>query len=212
MHLQNEVVKVLLPIFVQITKYMNTQNKYLVTTAVGIILLAAISRLIPHPPNFAPIASLAIFGGTVISNKKYALILPLGALLLSDVLFQLFTTTPGFYDISQTFVYGAFILITFLATKIKKANTTNILFACLWSGAIFFILSNFGVWLTGVYYPKTITGLMECYAAAIPFYKNELFGNMLLNTFMSNVFFTAVLFGAYAVVKKVIVSTNTQLA
>jgi hypothetical protein len=86
------------------------------------------------------------------------------------------------------------------------------LFACLWSGAIFFILSNFGVWLTGVYYPKTITGLMECYAAAIPFYKNELFGNMLLNTFMSNVFFTAVLFGAYAVVKKVIVSTNTQLA
>ncbi len=191
---------------------MKTQNKQLVFIAAGLILLAAVSRLIPHPPNFAPIASLAIFGGTVINNKKYALILPLGALLLSDILFELFTSTKGFYDISQTFVYGAFILITFLATKIKTASTKNILFACLWSSAIFFILSNFGVWLTGVFYPKTLAGLMQCYTAAIPFYKNEFFGNMLLNTFMSNIFYTAVLFGAYAVIKKTVVSTNAQLA
>lgn len=191
---------------------MKTQNKQLVFIAGGLILLAAVSRLIPHPPNFAPIASLAIFGGTVINNKKYALILPLGALLLSDILFELFTSTKGFYDISQTFVYGAFILITFLATKIKTVSTKNILFACLWSGAIFFILSNFGVWLTGVFYPKTLAGLMQCYTAAIPFYKNEFFGNMLLNTFMSNIFYTAVLFGAYAIIKKTVVSTNAQLA
>ena len=191
---------------------MKTQNKQLIFLAAALILVAAISRLIPHPPNFAPIASLAIFGGAVITNKKYALILPLGALLLSDILFELFTSTPGFYDISQTFVYGAFILITFLATKIKTASTKNILFACLWSGAIFFILSNFGVWLTGVFYPKTLTGLVQCYTAAIPFYKNEFFGNMLLNTFMSNIFYTAVLFGAYAVIKKTVFSANTQLA
>ena len=191
---------------------MKTQNKQLVFIAGGLILLAAVSRLIPHPPNFAPIASLAIFGGTVINNKKYALILPLGALLLSDILFELFTSTKGFYDISQTFVYGAFILITFLATKIKTVSTKNILFACLWSGAIFFILSNFGVWLTGVFYPKTLAGLMQCYTAAIPFYKNEFFGNMLLNTFMSNIFYTAVLFGAYAIIKKTVVSINAQLA
>ena len=191
---------------------MKTQNKQLIFTAAGLILVAAISRLIPHPPNFAPIASLAIFGGTVISNKKYALVLPLGALLLSDILFELFTSTKGFYDISQTFVYGAFILITFLATKIKTATTKNILLACVWSGAIFFILSNFGVWLTGAFYPKTFNGLLECYAAAIPFYKNEFFGNMLLNTFMSNVFFTSLLFGAYSLVKKAVVVTDTQLA
>ena len=77
---------------------MKTQNKQLVFTAAGLILVAAIMRLIPHPPNFAPIASLAIFGGTVIADKKYALILPLGALLLSDILFEIFTTTQGFYD------------------------------------------------------------------------------------------------------------------
>ena len=191
---------------------MKTQNKQLAFIAAGLILVAAIARLIPHPPNFAPIASLAIFGGSVITNKKYALVLPLGALLLSDILFELFTTTQGFYDISQSFVYGAFILITFLASQIKKVNTINILLACIWSGAIFFILSNFGVWLTGVYYPKTFTGLIECYAAAVPFYKNEFFGNMLLNTFMSNVFFTALLFGAYALIKKTAFAETTQLA
>ncbi|MFM2326051.1 MAG: hypothetical protein RIR31_253 [Bacteroidota bacterium] len=191
---------------------MKTQNKQLVFIAAGLILVAAITRLIPHPPNFAPIASLAIFGGSVITNKKYALVLPLGALLLSDILFELFTTTQGFYDISQSFVYGAFILITFLATQIKKVNAINILLACIWSGAIFFILSNFGVWLTGIYYPKTFTGLIACYAAAVPFYKDELFGNMLLNTFMSNVFFTALLFGAYALIKKTAFAETTQLA
>ncbi|MGG9964459.1 DUF6580 family putative transport protein [Ferruginibacter sp. SUN106] len=191
---------------------MKAQNNKLIFVATGLILVAAIARLLPHPPNFAPIASLAIFGGSVIGNKKYAIILPLGALLLSDILFQLFTTTPGFYDISQSFVYGAFILITFLATRIKKVNTPNILLACVWSAAIFFILSNFGVWLTGQLYAKTFTGLVECYTAALPFYKNEFFGNMQLNSVMSNVFFTGLLFGAYSLIKKTVVSTNTQLA
>jgi hypothetical protein len=191
---------------------MKTQNKPMIIIAAGLILLAALSRLLPHPPNFAPIASLGIFGGAVVANKKYAFILPLGALLLSDILFELFTDTKGFYDISQTFVYGAVILITFLATKIKKVNTVNILLACLWSGAIFFLLSNFGVWLNGALYPKTFAGLMQCYYAAIPFYKPELFGNFILNIFMSNIFFSAVLFGTYALLRKAMQVTDTQLA
>ena len=188
-------------IFAQSILKMNKQNRNAVVLAVVLIVVAAISRLIPHPPNFAPIASLAIFGGSVISNKKYALVLPLGALLLSDILFELFTSTQGFYDISQTFVYGAFMLITFLATRIKTPNTKNILAACLWGGALFFMLSNFGVWATGAYYPKTFDGLIACYAAAIPFYKNEFFGNMLLNTFMSDFFYTALLFGSYYLIQ-----------
>jgi hypothetical protein len=192
---------------------MNNNNKTSVLVAVLLIVAAAFTRLIPHPPNFAPIASLAIFGGAVIKNNKYALLLPLGALLLSDILFELFTTTQGFYDISQTFVYGAFVLITFLASKIKKVNTPNILLACLWSGALFYLISNFGTWLTGQFYPKTFNGLMQCYYAAIPFYKNELFGNFLLNTFMSNIFFTGLLFGTYALLQKIIfVKPATQTA
>lgn len=182
----------------------------MIIIAAGLILIAAFSRLLPHPPNFAPIAALAIFGGSVVGNKKYALILPLGALLLSDILFELFTNTKGFYDISQSFVYGAVILITFLATRIKKVNTKNTLLACIWSSAIFFILSNFGVWVSGEIYPKTFNGLMECYYAAIPFYKNELFGNFLLNLFMGTIFYSAVLFGAYALLKKAMPVSSTQ--
>lgn len=192
-----------LPIFAE-RFIMNSNNKTSVLVAVLLIVAAAFTRLIPHPPNFAPIASLAIFGGAVIKNNKYALLLPLGALLLSDILFELFTTTQGFYDISQTFVYAAFVLITFLASKIKKVNTTNILFACLWSGGVFFILSNFGVWLTGALYAKTFEGLIKCYVAAVEFYKVEFFGSMLLNSIMGNVFFTGLLFGTYALLKKII--------
>ena len=191
---------------------MKSQNKQLVFSAAVLILVAAISRLVPHPPNFAPIASLAVFGGSVIGNKKYAFILPLGALILSDILFEMFTTTPGFYGMGQLFVYGAFLIITLLATTIKKVNTKNIVWACIWSGAIFFIVSNLGVWATSSFYPKNVTGLMSCYAAAIPFYKNEFFGNVVLNSFMGNFFYSALLFGAYAAIKKMAFASNTSLA
>jgi hypothetical protein len=181
---------------------MTRAHKTSILIAVLLIIAAAFARLIPHPPNFAPIASLAIFGGAVIKNNKYALVLPLGALLLSDILFELFTTTKGFYDVSQIFVYASIVIITFLAARIRQVNTLNIFLACLWSGVIFFALSNFGTWATGQLYPRTLNGLIECYAAAVPFYNNELFGSMFLNTLLSNVFFTGLLFGTYTLVKK----------
>ncbi len=177
-------------------------NKSLLITAVLVIFAGAMARLIPHPINFAPIGALAIFGGMTIKEKKYALVLPLGALLLSDLLFELFTKTPGFYGGSQYFVYGAFILVTFLATLVKKTTVMSVFAACVWSGIIFFALSNFGVWASGGYYPKTWAGLTTCFAAAIPFYSNDFFGNMALNTLWSNIFFSGLLFGAYYLVKQ----------
>ena len=191
---------------------MKTQNKQLFFAAAFLILAAAVSRLINMPPNFAPIASLAIFGGSILDNKKYAFIFPLAALLISDVLFQLFTKTPGFYGWGQLFVYGAFMLITYLSTRIKKPNAGNIFLACIWSAGLFFIISNFGDWVARSYYPKTFGGLMECYAAAIPFYKQDLFGNMLLNSVMSNFFFSAILFGAYALVRNTVAQKQTAKA
>lgn len=191
---------------------MKANNKQLVFLSVLLIFMAAVSRLIPHPPNFAPITSLAIFGGAIIKDHKYAMVLPLGALLLSDIIFEFFTSTQGFYDISQVFVYGAFILITFLATRIKKINTFNIVLACIWSSVLFFVLSNFGTWATGNYYPRTFNGLVTCYEAAIPFYKNEFFGNFALNNVMSTFFFTGLLFGAYALIRRMVVTPATQIA
>lgn len=181
---------------------MNRQNNTLVLSAGLLIVAAAFTRLFPHYPNFTAMGAMAVFGGSVLKDKKLAFLLPLGALLLSDVCLQLFTTTKGFYGTSQFFVYAAFLVITAVATSMKKRSVANIALAAVWSGAIFFIISNFGVWLSSDYYPKTLAGLGACYWTAIPFYKNELFGNFILNSIMSNLFYSAILFGAYAVMER----------
>jgi predicted secreted protein len=181
---------------------MNKQNKYLITSAALLIVAAAFTRLLPHAPNFTAIGAVALFGGSVIKDKKLAFLLPLAALLLSDVCLQLFTTTKGFYGTGQFFVYAAFLIITALATFVQKRSVLNITLAAVWSGVIFFAISNFGTWLAGDFYPKTLAGLGACYWAAIPFYKNELFGNFLLNSVMSTAFYSALLFGTYYLVER----------
>lgn len=181
---------------------MNKQNNFLVLSAVLLIIAAAFTRLFPHPPNFTAIGAMAIFGGSVIKDKKVALLLPIAALLLSDVCLHLFTSTKGFYGTGQFFVYSAFLIITALAFFIKKRNVTNIAFASIWSSVIFFVVSNFGTWISSNFYPKTFAGLGACFAAAVPFYKNEFFGNFVLNSFMSTVFYSVILFSAYTIMER----------
>lgn len=181
---------------------MNKQNKTLVISAGLLVVAAAFTRVFPHPPNFTAIGAMAIFGGSIIRDKKSALLLPLAALLLSDVCLQMFTEMKGFYGITQFFVYAAFLIITALATFMHKRSVASIALAAVWSGAIFFVLSNFGVWASSSFYPKSLAGLGACYAAAIPFYKNEFFGNFILNSIMSNIFYSALLFGFYTIVER----------
>ena len=120
------------------------------------VLLAVLVRLIPHPPNFTPIIALALFGSTTFKNKSIGLSLPLLAMIISDLYL-------GFYSISL-WVYGSFFLISILGTYWKKIKVTNVFISSL----IFFIITNFGVWLMG--YPKTIEGFLLCYTMAIPFF------------------------------------------
>jgi hypothetical protein len=108
----------------------------------------------------------------------------------------------GFYGSGQIFIYASFILITWLATFIRKKNVMNIAFAGIWSGVLFFLISNFGEWLFSTLYPRTLAGLAQGYIAAIPFYRGEFFGSFFFNTIMGNLFFLAILFGAYALVKQ----------
>lgn len=177
---------------------MNKQNNSSVLSIALLIVFAAFTRLFPHPENFTALGAMAVFGGAVTKDKKLAFLLPLSVLLLSDICLQLFTSRKGFYGTSQFFVYGAFMLITFLATFIRKKSVGNIAFAAVWSALIFFVISNFGVWLASTTtYAHNLSGFLACYAAALPFYKNDLFGNFLLNSIMGNLFFSALLFGAY---------------
>ena len=128
------------------------------------ILIAVCFRLIPHPPNFTPITSLALFSGMMFQRKWLSILVPITAMLLSDVVL-------GFGMISM-WVYAAFMLVTISGWVLKQMNVKSILV----SSMIFFIVSNFGVWMLG--YPHTFDGLMLCYTLAIPFFGYSILGDL----------------------------------
>jgi hypothetical protein len=147
-----------------------------------IILVAALSRLLPHPVNFTPIAAMALAGGVYL-DKRIALILPLAALFISDLFI-------GFHN-TILFVYGSIVLIGFLGLWLKShKKLLPVVGTTLLSSILFFVVTNFGVWFTGGgwSYAKSWQGLVECYTIAIPFFRNTIAGDMI---------YTFVLFGLF---------------
>jgi len=158
-----------------------------------IIFFAAVLRLLPHPPNFAPIAAMALFGGFYL-NKKYALIVPLIALSASDLFLGLHNT--------MVFVYGSFLLTGAIGILFKKYGKIQYIFAAaLCSSILFFLITNFGVWLMWNFYPKNFLGLIECYTAAIPFFRNTVLGDL---------FYTTLFFGSFEFAKTLVARYSIQ--
>lgn len=156
-------------------------------TLVGLILVAAFSRLIPHPANFTAVAAMALFGGTYLS-KKQSLMVPMAALLLSDL-------ALGFHN-TMIFVYAAFALIVILGWGLKDQKSVfKVATFSLVSSSLFFVISNFGVWLMEGFYAPTWQGLVTCFVAAIPFFQNQLAGDLM---------FTAVMFGGFELAKRML--------
>ena len=156
------------------------------------IISGALARIIPHAPNFAPIAAMALFGGVYL-NKKYAIIIPLAAMFVSDIFL-------GFHQ-SMPYVYGSFALTGFIGMWLRNHKSfINILGGTVLASVLFFLITNFGFWLTFSLYPKTFAGQMEAYVMALPFFRNTLLGNL---------FYTGVLFGTYEAVL-LIVKTKSQ--
>ncbi len=168
------------------------------------IILAAVSRIIPHPYNFTPLVAISLFGGAMLQNKWQAFVIPIAAYLISDLVFFLIGGT-GFYGISQLFVYGAMLLVTALGTTMGKPKALKVLGYSIGGSAIFWIVSNLGV-----YFGSKISGAIEfepgltlgmTYLRALPFYNtysNELF----LGAFAGDLFYTSVLFGVFALLQK----------
>ena len=146
------------------------------------VLIAAASRLIPHPPNFTPIAAMALFCAGNCTNKYSAFIIPLVAMLLSDLLIGFHNTLIPVY---VSFIFTVMIGFVVLRNKVKLSSLFT---ASIMSSVLFFIITNFGVWFQGSLYPKNIAGITECFMLAIPFFKNTLLGDM---------FFSAILFGTF---------------
>jgi hypothetical protein len=138
-----------------------------------LILSAAIFRIFFPIPNITPIAAIALFGATYIRRKELALLLPLVILFLTDLIIGLYSPALMFG------VYGSFVLIGLIGFLLrKKISLFTVTTSSLSASIIFFIVSNFAVWAEAVWYPKTISGLLQCYTMAIPFFKYELIGTL----------------------------------
>ncbi len=160
----------------------------------GFIVFAALSRLLPHAYNFTPIGAIALFGAAYFTDKKWALIVPVLALWISDLLLNNFVYSAyyeGFAWFTGGFLYlyGSILLTVVLGFFIlKKISAGRVLGGAVGAAILFFIISNFGVWVASPLYPPTLEGLIMCYTAAIPFFHNTLAGNVI---------YSAILFGAY---------------
>lgn len=130
----------------------------------GLVVVALLTRLLPHPPNFAPITSIALFTGFHFVNKRLALFIPLICMFLTDLILGVHSLMP--------IIYLSFVLISMIGLKAKSLSLGTVLSA----SSLFFIVSNLGVWY--FYYPLTWAGLSSCFILAIPFFINALMGDL----------------------------------
>ena len=159
---------------------MDTRKKLILS--VILITLGIATRLLPHMWNFAPIAAIALCAGVYL-GKRYAVVLPIAAMLVGDSLI-------GVYDWKlMCVVYLGYIITGFMGVLISKHKSTETVFAAsLVSALIFFVLTNWAVWQFSPWYERSLAGLLECFALALPFFRG---------TLLSNIFYTGVLFGGY---------------
>lgn len=137
-------------------------------------------RFLPHPANFAPIAAVALFSGVYL-DKKYALIAPLAAMMISDAFL-------GFHELIPL-TWGSFFVAGMIGWFVRThKNVATVAGGALVSSLFFFLVTNWGVWQFNGYYEHTAAGLLLCFTNALPFFRNTLLGDL---------FYTGLLFGVY---------------
>ena len=147
------------------------------------ILVAAVLRLVPHPPNFTPIGAMALFSGAYLGRRPLAFAAPLGALLLSDAVL-------GFYHGQATVYFGVALIVMIGMAALSRVSALRVGAAAVASSVLFFVITNFGMWLFSGFYPHTWIGLEACYVAAIPFFQNTVAGDL---------FYATLLFGGFRI-------------
>jgi len=161
----------------------------------SVILTAALLRLLPHWPNFTPIAAMALFAGTYFDRKQYAFAIPVVAMFISDLIIGLHANMPA--------VYLSFALTVVLGMAIrKKVSVRSVFMASVASAMIFFLITNFSSWLAMSLYPKNFMGLIECYIAGLVFFRDTTYGfSFFMNDVLGTTFFSAVFYGAFYLVQ-----------
>lgn len=147
---------------------------------VALVIVGAVARLAPHPWNVSPLIAIALFGGTYLP-KRWSIALPVLVLAITDGILLWHSTVP--------FTWGAAALAALLGWWVRaRPDVRRIAAASVGGSALFFVISNFGVWATQQLYAKTAEGLWQCYLAAIPFFRTSLIGDLA---------FSAIFFGGY---------------
>ena len=171
----------------------------------ALIVLAALTRVLPHPPNFSPVAAIALFGGAYFANRSWALIVPLAGLFVSDLVLS--SMHGGLY--AQWFsgagiwlVYGCIALTTLMGFGLRgRVGGGRVLGYSLAGAVLFFTVTNFGAWLGNPMYSQDHAGLMAAYVAGIPFFQWSLAGTL---------FYSAVLFGGFSLLRSQLPALRTQ--
>lgn len=141
---------------------------------ISIILLLSLSRVLPHPPNFTPIISLAIMGPFLFGGLLISLICVMSSMFLSDLIIGVHS--------GMLQIYLIIALISFIFSKYKNnLNKSNVLFFSIYGSAFFFIISNLNVWMFSNLYTKNLEGLINCYFMAIPFFHNTLISTIIFS-------------------------------
>lgn len=172
-------------------KFINSSYKL----PIAVVLLALISRFIPHAHNFAPFGAIALFGATYFQDKKLAFIVPvfsawLSGVLLNNTIYSNIYPEFVLFDkdiLWQAMAYICTMLVGFFLLR-SKATLPRVLMGALSSSMLFFIITNFGFWTTGMMYPLNTSGLIACFTAALPFYQSTLLGDLI---------YTSLFFGLY---------------
>jgi hypothetical protein len=163
-----------------------TSNHARLTVLLSAIAAAAAMRLVPHPPNFTPIGAMALFGGAYLGRRWLAFVAPLGALLLSDLVL-------GFYHGQATVYFSVALIVMIGMAALQRRSALRVGGAAIASSVLFFVITNFGMWLFSGFYPRTLAGLEACYIAAIPFFQNTVAGDL---------FYSGLLFGGFALLER----------
>lgn len=172
---------------------MKKTDNQMMMTAVSLVVLAVLSRLVPHYPNFTAVGALAIFSGSALKDKRVAYALPLIAMFITDLIL-------GFHN-TMLVVYASMLVGVALGhSLLNKTSVLRVGGVALLNAVQFFVITNFGIWALGSYYTKDVAGLLTCYTAAIPFFGYSLGGDL---------FFATLMFGAYSLVAARITRTQT---
>jgi|SRR5690348_7811823 uncharacterized protein DUF6580 len=161
---------------------------YRLLLALAIIAIAAVLRIAPHPWNFTPVGAMALFSGAILKDRRLAFAFPLLALFAGDLFI-------GFYKPGvMLLVYASFLLSVLIGRSLRGRRTfLGISAATLLGSMQFFLVTNFDIWVLGSSYPRTLAGLVTCYAAGVPFFWNTLAGDA---------FYATVFFGAFALAER----------